>query len=60
MHESLVICMLLVLAICTSSYADRIAWPEDHECFRDQTVYFESGKSALNAEAERKVAEVAK
>ena len=58
MREHLLICTFLILSCCMASSGP--GWSQDRQCFGAQTVYFMSGRSTADAEAKRKVAEVAK
>jgi peptidoglycan-associated lipoprotein len=58
MREHLLICTLLILSCCMASSGP--CWSKDRQCFAPQTVYFKPGGSTVDAEAKRKVAEVAK
>jgi outer membrane protein OmpA-like peptidoglycan-associated protein len=63
MREHLLIYALFIFARCIIASADPgyvcLAWASDQQSLREQTVYFEPGRAALNVEAKRKVAEVA-
>jgi len=48
----------LLLGICSVSRAGP-GWQEDRQCFREQIVFFRTGSSLLNAEAQQHIAEVA-
>src|SRR2546423_13818708 len=58
---------LLILALFTTAasaaepqvYACPPAWPRDRECFRQQTIYFNTGRSLLRKEAKQHITEVA-
>jgi len=60
MPKQLVICILLLLTRYITAQAGCVAWPEDRQCFKDQTVYFQSGRWGLNAKAKGSAVEVAK
>jgi peptidoglycan-associated lipoprotein len=61
MREYLLVCAIWLLAASTSINASAmtLAWSTDRQCFKEETVYFESGSTTVNDEAKRKVAEVA-
>jgi peptidoglycan-associated lipoprotein len=60
MREYLLVCAICLLTVSTSSNSSALTlgWSTDRLCFKEQTVYFESGGTTLNDEAQRKVAEV--
>lgn len=56
--------LLILIFVALTGYGEEAppfcpAWPMDRECFRDLTVYFQSGSSVVKAKATQKIVLVA-
>jgi peptidoglycan-associated lipoprotein len=62
MREHLLILELFTTAASAAEpqvYACPPTWPQDRECFRQQTIYFNTGSFLLRKEAKQHITEVA-